>query len=78
MNNQDRKIMEAHGELLARLDERTLNNYHLSEKIEQHMAVQNNKLEEAGKDIHGLKVWRRVIVSIGGAIVAWLIKGEIG
>ena len=77
MNELDRKILGEHASLLARLEERTRNNYHLSEKIEQHMAVQNGLIMENIRGIQRNTVWRKVIVGIGSAIIAWFIKGEL-
>ncbi len=63
MNAKDRD------ELLIRLDERSCNTWAVVEKLQTHA-------EENGKDIRGLKVWRKVIVGVGGTIIAWLVKGE--
>jgi len=58
MNEQDRKafegireVMVEQGQTIARIDERTANTYHLTEKLERHNAEQNGFIREQGEQI---------------------------
>ena len=56
-------------DLLVRLDERSLNTYHLVEKLEQHNAVQNGFIQEQGEQVASNKahIWWiiRILVTAG-------------
>ncbi len=71
MNAQDRiefeklrDILSEKNTLLGRLDERSLNTYHLVEKLEQTQAIQNGRVRENTK-----KIWYilGVLGIVGGA-----------
>ena len=75
MNVKDRD------ELMIRLDERSRNTWKSIEKIELHMSEQNGYIRDNFRSTQRNTVWRKVIVSVGGAIwgiLAWLITGEVG
>lgn len=59
--------------LLIRLDERSRNTWQLVEKLEQHQAAQNGKLEEAVRSIYRNTIGRRVLTTTAAiAAGAWL------
>ena len=56
-------------ELLARIDERSINTYNLMEKLEKHQAEQNNSIQET---LLRTKT-NRILIGIGGSIFALII-----
>jgi len=52
--------------LLGRIDERTINTYHLVEKLEQHVVLMNG-------DVKRNTIWRKITVYIGSVLIASII-----
>lgn len=63
-------LTEAERELLARLDERSRNTWRSVEKIEEHLATQNGKLNKLTRNF-----WMLVGVLIGSGVIGGSIWG---
>ncbi len=64
-------------ELLYRIAERTQNIYHLTEKLEQHNALQNDHIFSQGKQVESNRTsikWIKIIL-IGAGLVGGGITG---
>lgn len=65
---------EERDELLYRLDERSVNTYHLVEKLEQYQNIQNNRVEKLTGAVSKNTAFRRTGIAIFTAAIGVLIS----
>ena len=73
MNAEDRKLLDGMNNKLGALDERTVNTYKLTEKIEQHMTLQNGKIEDLDERV--IRVEEQTISNLRTISRQWKIIG---
>uniref|UniRef100_A0A6M3IXP3 Uncharacterized protein n=1 Tax=viral metagenome TaxID=1070528 RepID=A0A6M3IXP3_9ZZZZ len=78
MNEQDRKLWREQWELLARLEERTANIYHLTEKQEEHLRELNGAVSENTSFRKGISFTMKLVSTIIGALITALVTKAKG
>ena len=72
----------AHGEILARLDERSNNTWAIVDKMEKHQVEQNSSIQRALKLANKNAIWVTVFKWVTGlgfaGIISWLLQLQFG